>query len=216
MSEAEAAPPAHTRLLMVRHGQSQWNLEGRIQGQTDVPLSELGVRQAEAVGNRLATEVIGAVYASPLRRAMHTAEVIDRHHGLGIRIEPVLTEIDHGLWQGRTEAEIEETDGERLRQWQLVPGRVQMPDGERLYDVRRRALGTIRTIAASHPGRSIVIVSHELVIKIVLAEVLGMDYDHLGRFAIANTSLSIVECDGDPRLGQVLVMNETSHLLGVI
>ncbi len=215
MTEAEASQPAHTRLVLIRHGQSQWNLEGRIQGQTDVPLSELGERQAEAVSKRLASEKIGALYASPLRRALHTAEVIDRHHGLGVRIEPVLTEIDHGLWQGRTEAEIEATDGERLRQWQLVPGRVQMPDGERLYDVRRRALGAIRAIAASHQGRTIVIVSHELVIKIILAEVLGMDYDHLGRLVVANTSLSIVESEGDPRLGQVLVLNDTAHLHGV-
>ena len=212
-SDPKAALP--TRLVLIRHGQSRWNVEGRFQGQLDVQLSELGERQAEAVGRRLAGESIGALYASPLQRALRTAAAIDRYHGLGIRVEPALTEIDHGRWQGQTEAELAATDGERLRLWQLMPGRVQMPDGERLYDVRRRALEAVRRIVASHPACTIVAVSHDLVIKIVLAEVLGMDYDHLGRLAIANTSLCVVESNGDPRLGQVVLMNDTSHLSSV-
>ena len=199
-----------TALTLVRHGQSRWNVEGRIQGQTDVPLSALGEQQAEAVGARLAGTRVDAVYASPLRRAFDTAGAIARHHRVDVRIVAALTEIHHGEWQGLTEAEIAEADGDRLRLWNLLPGRVQMPGGERLFDVRQRALQAAREIVAAHAHGAVVVVTHDVVVRVIVAEILGLDYDHLARLVVNNTGLTVIEYDGGA--GRILTLNDTAHL----
>jgi len=198
------------RLLLIRHGQSRWNREGRIQGQLDVPLSALGVRQAEAVARRLRSAPLAAVYASPLERAVATGRAIARPHDLPVTIVPELTEIHHGDWQGRTVPEIAVVDRERLALWARVPGRVRMPNGERLFDVRRRSLAAVAALISRHPGETVAVVSHEVVIKVVVAEALGLDYDHLARVAIDNAALNIIDYAGEqPRL---LTLNDTAHL----
>ena len=198
------------RLLLIRHGQSRWNVEGRIQGQLDVPLSALGERQAAALAGRLRAMPLAAVYASPLQRAAATAEAIAAPHELPVRILPDLTEIDHGDWQGHTELEIAAADRERHALWTRLPGRVRMPNGERLFDVRRRSLAAVAALAAQHAGQTVAVVSHEVVIKVVVAEALGLDYDHLSRLLIDNTSLNVIDYAGEqPRL---VTLNDTAHL----
>lgn len=199
-----------TRVVLVRHGQSSWNAAGRIQGQLDSPLSALGRRQAGAVADRLAGVGLAAVYSSPLRRAQETAVAVAQRHGLPVTAVTDLTEIDHGRWQGLTEAEIAAQDRERLHLWNLVPGRVRMPDGERLYDVRRRAQREVRMLVASHADQAIAVVSHDIVVKVLVADVLGMDYDHLGRLVVDNGSISIAEYANG--CGRVTVLNDTAHL----
>ncbi|MDQ7844346.1 MAG: histidine phosphatase family protein [Armatimonadota bacterium] len=198
------------RLLLIRHGQSRWNAEGRLQGQLDVPLSALGERQAEALARRLGDLALAAVYASPLRRALATAEAIARPHGLPVRTVPEFIEIDHGAWQGRSLAEVAASDRDRLRLWTSVPGRVRMPGGERLFDVRQRALAAVAALAARHVGQIAAAVSHEVVIKVVVAEALGLDYDHLGRMQIDNAALTTVEYEGGR--ARLLTLNDTAHL----
>ena len=201
------------RLLLIRHGQSRWNLEGRIQGQLDVPLSELGERQAGAVARRLSGTPLGAVYVSPLQRARATADAIARPHALPLRIVPELTEIDHGDWQGRTVPEIAAVDHDRLAMWTRLPGRVRMPNGERLFDVRRRSLAAVAALASRHARQTVAVVSHEVVIKVVVAEALGLDYDHLSRLAIDNAALNIIDYAGEkPHL---VTLNDTAHLAGL-
>jgi len=200
------------RILLIRHGQSRWNREGRLQGQLDVPLSAQGERQAEAVARRLGGVALAAVYTSPLRRALATADAIARPHGLPVRIIPELTEIDHGDWEGRTLAEIAASDRERLALWTSLPGRVRMPGGERLFDVRQRSLAAVAALAARHAGQVAAVVSHEVVIKVVVAEALGLDYDHLPRVQIDNAALTTVEYDGGR--ARLLTLNDTAHLAG--
>ena len=106
--------------------------------------------------------------------------------------------------------EIAAKDGERLRQWNETPGRVRMPSGEALRDVRQRSLSAVRVLATRHGGDVICVVSHEIVIKVIVAEVLGMDYDHLMRFAIDNCAVTTVDYDG--RVGQVITLNDMTHL----
>jgi phosphoserine phosphatase len=198
------------RLLLVRHGQSSWNREGRIQGQTDVPLSDEGRRQAEAAARRLRSTTLAGIYSSPLCRAHDTAMAIAQPHALAVTSIPDLAEIQHGMWEGLTLTEIAAKDGERLRQWNETPGRVRMPSGEALRDVRQRSLSAVRVLATRHGGDVICVVSHEIVIKVIVAEVLGMDYDHLMRFAIDNCAVTTVDYDG--RVGQVVTLNDMTHL----
>lgn len=201
------------RLLLIRHGQSRWNVEGRLQGQLNVPLSALGEQQAEAVARRLARMTLVAVHASPLRRALATAQAIARPHSLSVGIVPELTEIDHGDWQGRTLSEIATDDRDRLALWTRLPGRVRMPNGERLFDVRQRALAALAALAAEHAGQVVAVVSHEVVIKVVVAEALGLDYDHLPRLQIDNAAVTTVEyAAGQARL---VTLNDTAHLAGL-
>src|SRR5690349_17933268 len=97
------------RLILVRHGESEWNRTGRYQGQEDAPLSELGLRQADALANRLKNESLDAIYTSPLQRALRTAEAIARFHPqVPFREDKALYEIHHGVWQGLLASEVRE------------------------------------------------------------------------------------------------------------
>lgn len=205
--------PAPTRILLIRHGQSRWNVDRRVQGQTDVPLTPLGQAQAAALARRLASLPLAAVYSSPLRRARETAEAVARPHGLPVVTLAGLVEIDHGRWQGLTWAEVAARDSERYALWQRLPGRVVMPGGERLFDVRTRALEAVRGVVAAHPGATAALVSHEVVLRVLLGEALGMDYDHLGRLVLDNGGISVVEYGAGPPV--VVTVNDTAHLAAV-
>ena len=121
------------RLIIIRHGESVWNREGRYQGQMDAPLSELGLRQAEALAERLRNEPLDAIFTSPLQRAARTAEAIARYHPhVPMHTALALLEIHHGEWQGLLVEEVIERYGDGLREWRQHPTRAQMPGGEAL------------------------------------------------------------------------------------
>ena len=129
------------RLIIIRHGESEWNRIGRYQGQADVPLSDLGSRQAEALATRLRNEPIHAIFASPLQRASRTAEAVARHHAdVPFLVEPALLEIDHGDWQGLMSAEVVEQYGAGLEEWRQYPTRSQMPNGESFSNIESLAM----------------------------------------------------------------------------
>src|SRR5688572_22009358 len=129
-------PGVPMRMIIVRHGESEWNRIHRYQGQADAPLSELGARQAEALAHRLRNERLAAIYTSPLQRAARTAEAIARHHpSVPFFTEPALLEIDHGEWQGKFIHEIVEQFGDGLREWREHPTRAQMPGGESFSNI---------------------------------------------------------------------------------
>src|SRR5690349_21420110 len=119
------------RMIVVRHGESEWNRIHRYQGQADVALSDLGQRQAEALAQRLRNEPLDAIYTSPLQRAARTAEAIARFHpSVPFCTESALLEINHGAWEGKYFHEINAEFGEGLREWRAHPTRSQMPGGE--------------------------------------------------------------------------------------
>lgn len=139
-------------LLLVRHGQTQWNLERRVQGHTDIPLGEAGVAQARALAEELASETLVAVYASDLARARSTAEIVAQRHGLVVEIDPRLREKNFGSWEGLTDLEIAERFPDARRgHW---------GDGETTEEVSERALAAVAGIVALHPAGSVLVVSH--------------------------------------------------------
>ena len=147
-----------TLLLLVRHGETDWNAEGRLQGHTDTPLNDHGRRQARALAGRLADDGIDAVYSSDLSRARETAEIVGERLGLHVVLDTALRERDWGTWEGLTGAERE---------------RVEL-SGEAMEAHRERTLRALRAIAARHPGGRILVVTHGGSIRRVQAAATGV------------------------------------------
>lgn len=202
-----------TRLLVIRHGQSLWNQAGIIQGQQDIALSELGERQAAAISARLRSAPVAAVYASPLCRALQTAQVIAAPHGLTPQTDADLAEIHHGEWEGLTEADVARSYGELLELWLTRPAQVQMPEGEHYADVRERGLRAMAHIVAAHPGQMVAVVTHDVIVRVAIANALSLPDDHVTRFMVNNAALNVIEYG--PSGPMVLCVNDTSHLEGV-
>src|SRR5579859_5673048 len=119
-----------THLLLIRHGESTWNAEGRIQGQADPPLSELGRRQAAALGDRLSNLTPAALYTSPALRARETSEVIAASGNFTLQIEPALLEVHLGSWQGHLMTELSDEEMARFGAWERDPTALSPPGGE--------------------------------------------------------------------------------------
>ena len=199
-------------VVLIRHAESTWNREGRIQGKQDPPLSPQGRHQAQALAERLRHEPLAAVYSSPQQRARATAEVIAATHGLSVIVEPGLAEIDHGHWEGLTEPEVQERFAETFYLWQTRPGQVTMPGGEAPAAVQARVREVWHRILSHHDNELIALVSHEIPLRAIIADVLGLHLDLMKRFAIHNAALSVVEVsETGPRL---LCLNDRCHLDG--
>jgi probable phosphoglycerate mutase len=145
-----------TTLLLARHGQTDWNRDGRFQGHADPPLNAQGREQARALANELEKEPLTAVYSSDLRRAYETARFVAVRKGLEVRVDPQLRERDVGHWSGLTRAEIEERFPEELRLWH--EGAVAC--GETREALAERVVAAARRIAAAHSGERVLVVTH--------------------------------------------------------
>ena len=197
-------------LLLARHGQSVSNAVRRFQGAQDVALSELGLRQAEALGQAIRLRRIAAVYTSPLERARRTAEIAAG--GLGVPLVPVddLRELSLGEWEGRTVEEIRALPGDPYARWVRDPVTCLPPGGEPLPVVQTRVVSAMAGIAAAHPnGQQVLIVSHGGVISAYLAHCLGLPLSSIWRLTLSNGSITEV---APPRVHSV---NSTRHLSGL-
>ena len=160
-------------IILARHGETQWNVEEIFRGRIDVELNETGVKQAELLAKYLSALQIDAIYSSPLKRALKTAEMIASHHKLDVEIAPGLIDFDYGKWQGLSHQEVKDKYKELYAEWRQNPHRVKMPSGERLDDVRKRALGVVDEVIAKHDG-TVVLVSHRVVNKVLICALIGL------------------------------------------
>ena len=149
-----------TRLIAVRHGETAWNVDTRIQGQLDIGLNATGLWQAQRAGQALADERIGAIYASDLSRAWQTAEEIAKPHGLAVQPEPRLRERAFGHFEGLSFAEIEATLPVQAKLWRERDPEFEPDGGESLLVFRDRVTGVASELAARHPGELVVLVAH--------------------------------------------------------
>lgn len=202
-----------TRIILVRHGQTEWNRVERFRGQADVPLNEAGIAQAEAAARRISAEwKPGAVYSSPLSRAVRTAQAIAQPHGLEVRVHPGFNDMDFGDWQGLTPEEARERWPEIVKAWVDAPQTVHAPGGESLADLRDRCLGAVRELAARHDGETIVLVGHTVLNRTLLLAMLGLGLEHFWRIRQDTAAINIIEAEPG---GFVLVsLNDTCHLSG--
>jgi len=201
------------RIILVRHGQTQWNREERFRGRADLALTELGLRQARATAERLARMGVSQIYSSPLRRALETARIIGQR--LGIPAQPLeeLIDIDFGDWQGLSPQEARERDGELYHLWSVSPHRVKFPGGESLGNVRQRVSQALEKVVAEHPEETVVLVSHMVACRVMICAVLGIDNSHFWQIGQDVCAINIFETRGD---GLALrLLNDTCHLQGL-
>jgi len=204
------AKPMRSRLMLVRHGQSTWNREHRIQGQLDPPLSDEGRRQAELLGNRLAGRRFAAFYSSDLKRAFETAEVIGDVIGLQATPTPGLREIFLGEWEGLRTDELARRFPEAWARWNQEPDWDLVPGGEGSAVFEARVAVAIDAILDRHPREDVLVVTHGGVIQVALHRVIGRSSYGLFAFKIQNASISLIERpDGRAIIGG---SNDISHL----
>ncbi len=203
-----------TRLLLVRHAETDWNLEGRYQGQSDLPLNERGRKQAKLLAERLRGEGIEAIYASDLSRAYETAKIIAEAVGQEVKALESLREVDTGVWTGLTFEEVESRYPKHLREWRADPLRVRRLEGESYLALFERTKAAIREIVEAHPEQTVLVVGHGGNMKCIVLDALGVGADRgigmASRFAADNASLHILQYDGDGVL--IETINDTCHL----
>ncbi len=200
-----------TRLTLVRHGETGWNAESRLQGWKDCPLSARGEAQAQALARRLANDQpFDALYSSDLVRALATAAPISAATGLHIRTEPRLRERKMGILEGLTAAEAEVRHPDVIAAWRDGGEDYTIPDGESVVTMRARVLAAMEDIAAAHPGAHIALVVHGGVIRRVLENVLNLPWDGLRRYLLLNASVNVVE--RTPSHWTLVTFGDVSHL----
>lgn len=188
-----------TRVVLVRHAETEESARGRCYGRLDVRLSPRGLRQAQGLAAALADLPLAAVYASPLARALETARPIAAARGLEPAVGEALGELDFGELEGLRYDEIEAERPELFRAWMDDPARVRFPGGEGLSDLRARVLPALEEIRARHEREAVAVVAHGGVVRIVLAEALGLEDGALFRLDQAEGGVSVVDwLDGAP------------------
>jgi phosphoserine phosphatase len=207
------------RLYVARHGETDWNYEGRYQGQRESVLTDLGRRQARALAGALAESGAGRVIASPLQRCVETARPLADRLLADIETDARLLEIAHGTWEGRLREEIERADGERLRAWREAPHTVTFAGGESLADVDRRW----RAFADSLAGENdVVVVTHDVLVRLAILGATGRRTSDLWQPRVRNggyalfiktpAAWSLVEECHDAHLGGLFADTERQAL----
>jgi broad specificity phosphatase PhoE len=201
-----------TRIVLVRHGQTAWNREVRFRGQADLPLDDFGLKQAEATGRYLVERwPVDVVYASPLRRAMQTAEAVARAHGLAARPFEGLLDIDFGAWQGQSPQEVAQRYPDLLQAWWEAPHTVHIPEGESLDDVRDRVVAGLNQVIERHRGQAIALVGHTVVNRVLLCAGLGLGNEHFWRLQQDTCAVNVFETS-EHRAFTITLLNDTCHL----
>jgi probable phosphoglycerate mutase len=180
-----------TRIIAIRHGETSWNADARIQGQLDIGLNETGRWQARRVGKALAEESITAVYSSDLERAQATAQPISDVKGVPVIPHEGLRERSFGMFEGKTFDEIHQTWPEHAQNWRKRIPEWQPPDGgESLLQLRERVTRTLEQLAARHPGEQIVVVAHGGVLDALYRVATGQEVNSPRTWELPNGAIN--------------------------
>ncbi len=201
------------RLLLVRHGETDWNRDQRFQGQIDIPLNATGEQQGQKAADFLSQIKIDQAFSSSMLRPKLTAEIILKYHPqLSLELLDSLKEISHGKWEGKLEAEIEAEFPGDLQRWQSTPESVQMPEGENLDDVWARVKVAWQQIIEAVPeGETAMVVAHDAVNKAILCQLFNLSPASFWAFKQGNGCVSVIDYpNGDVPVLQS--MNITTHL----
>ena len=200
-----------TRIILVRHGETEWNRVEHFRGRADVPLNENGVVQAKRMGQRVAGQWRPvAIYSSPLKRAVKTAEAVAWHFGLSVQVHPGLIDIDYGQLQGLTPGEARERWPDVIDAWYNAPHTACIPGGETLDELRGRAERTLDDLVARHEGQTILLVGHTVINRIILLSVLGLGNDHFWRLRQDTCAINVFEVEKG--VFTLVSLNDTYHL----
>lgn len=215
-------PHTGPRLLLVRHGETQWNRESRFQGIRDIPLNDNGREQGRKAAEFLKDVSLDFAVSSPMLRPKETAEIIlQPHQNVTLETDSELIEICHGLWEGKLESEIEAEFPGLLTEWKETPETVQMPEGENLQQVWDRAIAAWNKIVAgyadSETPQTGLVVAHDAINKVILCYLLGLKPDNFWNIKQGNGAVSVIDypqgTEGKPVLQAI---NITTHLSGSV
>ena len=198
-----------TELIRARHGETEWNVEKIFRGRADVALDEIGIKQAELLGKYLSKWELEAIYSSPLKRALDTANMIVPYQKFGVCTAEGLTDFDYGEWQSLPQREVKRLYPDLLREWHNNPHKVRLPGGENLEDVRGRAIEVVNDVLSRYRG-SVVLVSHRVVLKVLTCSLLGLDNSHF--WNISQDVCGITIFDYAAGCFVLIRHNDTSHL----
>lgn len=204
----EEKQPKPTILLLVRHALNDWVGE-RLAGWTpNIHLNDKGRAQAESLAQRLADQPIAAVYASPLERAVETAQIIAAPHRLEVQIREGVGEVRYGEWTGQSLKDLAKEDA--WRTVQFYPSGARFPGGEAIREMQARAVAELDAIVAAHPSEIVTVVSHADVIKSALAHYVGLHLDLFQRLVVSPASLSVLTFT--PMGPRLVSLNDAAHL----
>jgi len=197
-------------LILVRHGETHWNRERRVQGgSSDIELNDVGIEQASRLALFLSNEKVTAIASSPLKRAMRTGEAIASRHQLSIEVDDALREIEVGELEGLDASHLSTTFSNFLMQWWQGGGAEKLPGGESLVELQERSWAIVQRLLAEHKHGTIVVVSHYFVILTIMLKALDLPLRYFTKFKLDPASISILEfADHGNRL---LVFNDTSY-----
>jgi broad specificity phosphatase PhoE len=199
-----------TTVYLVRHGQTAWNKEEIFRGRSDVPLDEIGLREAELVGEYLKGMNIHAIYSSPLLRARETARRIAQFFNLKVQPLSGINDMSFGKWEGRPLKEIQISERELYQQWREKPHLVRFQGGESLDEVRARAMAALDEVVQYHHGKSLVLVSHRVVNKVIICGVLRIDNSHFWQIGQDTAAINRIQFQEGRYI--LSLLNESCHL----
>lgn len=198
------------KIYLIRHGESQWNVIRKIQGQKDISLTDKGVEQAKLIGDRLTKEKIDKIYSSDLERAYNTAKIIGNKIGINPIPKEDFREINFGVWEGLSNDKMMAEYYDEVYLWRKEPEKLKIEGGETLQEVQIRAMKCLEKIVDTSNDESILIVSHGVTLKTIILGLLDMDLMYFKNLTINNVGLTIVEFREYNKVLRVL--NDTSHV----
>lgn len=201
-----------TQLLVIRHGETAWNAEHRIQGHLDIPLSTTGMRQSARLAERLAAERIDAVYSSELARAWLTAVPLAERLGVEVVPEPRLRERCFGIFEGHTLDEIATSHPEAFRQWRARDPAWAMEGGESGQQLIDRVLAALHDIAGRHRGQTVAIVTHGGVLDVAYRAARALDWDAPREHQMLNASINRLRATFSPPALAMVEWGDVAHL----
>lgn len=201
-----------TTLLLVRHCQAEGNLNATFQGWVDTDITENGKRQLELLSEKLKDNKIDAVYSSPLKRAVKTAEAVNKYHNHEIKLVDDLKEIGAGEWEGKDWVYIEENFSKEYETWKSEPDKFKAPNGESMIECYERGVTALDKIAKIHKGETVAVVTHGAMIRTLMcwANCIGLHEISTIDFC-DNTGISTVIVD-ENGARELLKFNDSSHL----
>ena len=198
------------KLFLIRHGQTEWNRLGKYQGQADIALSEDGLRQAELLAKAFPAETLNVIYTSDLKRALMTAECLERRYHCPIYPDAGLRELNFGDWEGLTYEEIATRWPQEVENLFGAPEKLQIPNGETFAALQARAMKKLRAIRMENEGKEVAVVAHGAIAKTILTALLHIPLHYIWALRQDNTAVNIVRFDGDYM--SVELINGTAHL----
>jgi broad specificity phosphatase PhoE len=199
-----------TKVYLVRHGQTAWNLEEVFRGRADIPLDETGRNEVHLAGEALKDETLHAIYSSPLSRSMETAENIAKFQNITVTPFDSIIDISYGEWEGKSLKEVQEKFPDLFALWLEEPHKVGFPAGESLDEVRSRAMEAVENLVAKHKNENIALVAHRVPNKVICCALLGIDNSNFWRIQQDTASTNLFT----HKDGQWIVsfLNDTSYL----